>query len=193
MDRSTGSGCDRFRRAASSKPCRARADVVIPPDYSPRSVGASAERPAKLSVSAPDDQSHAVRPLPQGGPRGLPHHVSREAAVSRRGRTTRCRRGRSRPRTETNWTLAGTPRRLIGALSCAQIGPRRPTAGRSVPRLLLPRCCPSNSASLKPPIRGGGSTEAVGAGRYPTTRLPRTPGTEHCGMLYPFARARRDF
>jgi mono/diheme cytochrome c family protein len=30
----------------------------------------------------------------------LPHHLSREAAVSRRGRTTRCRRGRSRPRTE---------------------------------------------------------------------------------------------
>ena len=31
--------------------------------------------------SAPQARSHAVRPLPQDGPRGLPHHVSREAAV----------------------------------------------------------------------------------------------------------------
>ena len=31
--------------------------------------------------SDPQARSHAVRPLPQDGPRGLPHHVSREAAV----------------------------------------------------------------------------------------------------------------
>src|SRR6267378_211667 len=39
-------------------------------------------QPLKQDLSQlPDDQSHAVRPLPQDGPRGLPHHVSREAAV----------------------------------------------------------------------------------------------------------------
>ena len=37
--------------------------------------------PQARSLAAPDDQSHAVRPPPQDGPRGLPHHVSREAAV----------------------------------------------------------------------------------------------------------------
>jgi len=43
------------------------------------------------SLPAPDHQSHAVRPLPQDGPKGLLHRVSREAAVSRRRRTTRSR------------------------------------------------------------------------------------------------------
>src|SRR5271169_4032518 len=51
--------------------------------------------PQARSLAAPDDQSHAVRPLPQDGPRGLPHHVSREAAVSRRGRTTRTNESRT--------------------------------------------------------------------------------------------------
>ena len=34
-----------------------------------------------ISISPSKARSHAVRPLPQDGPRGLPHHVSREAAV----------------------------------------------------------------------------------------------------------------
>jgi protein-L-isoaspartate(D-aspartate) O-methyltransferase len=49
--------------------------------------------PQARSLAAPEDQSHAVRPLPRDGPRGLPHHASGEAAVSLRGRKTRCRRG----------------------------------------------------------------------------------------------------
>src|SRR5271169_7046073 len=51
--------------------------------------------PQARSLAAPDDQSHAVRPLPQDGPRGSPHLVSREAAVSRRGRTTRTNESRT--------------------------------------------------------------------------------------------------
>ena len=44
----------------------------------------------------------------------------------RRGRTTRCRRGRSGTRTETNWTLAGTPRNAAAPTTVAAAFSRVP-------------------------------------------------------------------
>src|SRR6202048_1960915 len=83
--------------------------------------------PQARSLAAPDDQSHAVRPLPQDGPRGLPHHVSREAAVfSVAEEQLAAGRGRSGTRTETNWTLAGTPRNAAAPTTVAAAFSRVP-------------------------------------------------------------------